>query len=177
MMNQVSRLLAALLIAAVFLTVADGAARAQQLAETPQPAAPRATMPAPAKPPAPAKDLKQIAPPSLFEQVRSLQNDVEAMKARLQNAEKQIGTLQSGVSSLQSGMSSLQNKLSDYVTKTSYTCKTVSVSRNGAGVEQNCSPYRCRNIDGRCAPQTCASVDDCAPGYVCLPDAYKCALP
>lgn len=177
MFKKSNRWFAALSLAACCLTAANGAARAQQLAETPQPAAPRATVPAPAKPAAPAKDLKPVAPPSLFEQVRSLQNDVEAMKARLQNAEKQIGTLQSGVSSLQSGMSSLQNKLTEYLAKVSYTCKSPSVSRSGSGVEQNCSPYRCRAIDGRCAPQTCANVDDCAPGFVCLPGVYKCGLP
>lgn len=177
------RSLAALSMAAIWLLVADGAARAQQapaqhVAETPQPVAPRATPPAPAKPPTPGRDLKpSTAVPTLAEQVRSLQAsletlqaDVAAMKARLQNAEKEVGTLHSG-------MTSLQNKLADYLAKVSFTCKSASVSRSGSGVEENCSPYRCRAIDGRCAPQTCNSVDDCAPGYVCLPGVFKCGLP
>lgn len=183
MFAKFSRPLAALSMAAVCLLVANGAvyaqqAAAQQFAETPQPVAPRATPPAPAKPPAPGRDLKpSTAIPTLAEQVRSLQASVEtlqadvaAMKARLQNAEKEIGTLHSSVASL-------QNKLADYLAKVSFTCKSASVSRSGSGVEENCSPYRCRAIDGRCAPQTCNSVDDCAPGYVCLPGVFKCSLP
>ncbi|WP_137043581.1 hypothetical protein [Pseudolabrys sp. FHR47] len=183
MFVKLRRSLAALSIAAVCLLLADGAARAEeaparQFAETPQPVAPRATPPAPAKPPASGRDLKpSTAVPTLAEQVRSLQASVEtlqadvaAMKARLQNAEKDVGTLRSG-------MTALQNKLSEYLAKVSFTCKSASVSRSGSGVEENCSPYRCRAIDGRCAPQTCNSVDDCAPGYVCLPGVFKCSLP
>src|SRR3569833_896135 len=120
MFTNVGRWLATLLLATCCLPVADGATHAQQLAETPQPA-PRATVPAPASRPAPSKDLKMVAPPSLIEQVRSLQTNVETKKAQIQNAEKQNNTKQSNVSSLQSGMAALQNKLSDYVTKTSYT--------------------------------------------------------
>lgn len=83
-------------------------------------------------------------------ELQNLRNAVEDLKLRIGTAEKNIGMLQNALA------------------QTNFSCKTVSISVNGAGVEQNCYPYRCRPIDGRCTnPPVCASVNDCAPPTVC----------
>lgn len=51
--------------------------------------------------------------------------------------------------------------------KNTFSCKTPTVSVNNSGIEENCSPYLCRPIDGRCAIHSCANVNHCAPDFVC----------
>jgi len=173
--ERINRLLVSLLVVSFSLTVAAVAAHAEPL----HPTTPRVTAPVQAKPPAsvPVKDLKPLAvPPTIVEQVHSLQLEVDDIKLEVEDIKARVQSAEKGIATLQSGMSSLHNKLSEYLAKVTYTCKTPTVSRNGAGAEQDCSPYLCINFDGRCAPHKCESVLECAPGYACSRD-YVCIKP
>jgi hypothetical protein len=118
--------------------------------------------PLPNGPPHLVNPPSEIKPPTEVEQIRSLQHDVQDLKTRLGTAEQNLGTIQS--------------QLSKLLAKASFSCKTKTISVNGAGVEQNCFPYLCHPIDGRCAPQTCSSVNDCASPTAC-DDSNHCDYP
>ena len=86
-------------------------------------------------------------------QIEALKKDVDGLKRNVDGLNRRIG--------------SLESQLANMAQRTNFSCKSQTVSVNGAGVEQNCAPYRCQPIDGRCGLATCRSVNDCADGWVC----------
>jgi hypothetical protein len=77
---------------------------------------------------------------------------------------EQIEDLRKKVDALQHRVDAIEQS------RLTFSCKSEAVSVNNRGIEENCSPYICRPIDGRCSPHSCANVHQCAPGFVCDTD-------
>jgi hypothetical protein len=63
-------------------------------------------------------------------------------------------------------LSGMESQLKDLQARSSFVCKSPTVSTNGIGVTDNCVPYKCKTETGLC-PSVCRSVDDCSPGFAC----------
>jgi hypothetical protein len=100
-------------------------------------------------------------PPSETEQLQTLHQEVQALKARLGTLERNFGNM--------------QNQLSTMNSRSTFSCRGQNISINGAGVQQNCAPFRCQPIDGRCMI-ACSSVNDCTDPSVCN-SAGRCVPP
>jgi hypothetical protein len=101
-------------------------------------------------------EASRSAPASSQEdpELQILRNTIENMKPRMARAEAYVRSLQQALA------------------QTHFSCMTVSMSVNGAGVKQDCSPYRCQPSTGRCPKlPMCRSVDDCIPSWVCTPNS------
>ena len=88
----------------------------------------------------------------------------------------QLDALSSEVRTLRSRLSQVSQRL-DYLTKKADVfCQSPTMSANGLGATDSCSPYNCDQVSGRCRDM-CRSVDDCAPGFICGLDRMCETLP
>lgn len=82
-----------------------------------------------------------------------LQSDIRALDRR-------VGALETSLTALRGEVGALRADVS----RASFTCPADTVSRNGAGVTEDCSPYACNALDGRCRT-TAVRSDQCATGF------------
>ena len=87
-----------------------------------------------------------------------------------------IMSLRKSVVALQSRVATLEEQLRRMSSRSTFECRDVGTSANGAGDTESCAPYACNYIDGRCREQ-CATSDQCAPGFLCDIPARQCVPP
>ncbi len=87
-----------------------------------------------------------------------------------------VMSLRKSVVALQSRVASLEEQLRRMASRSTFECRDVGTSANGAGDTEDCAPYACNYIDGRCRT-VCATSDHCAPGFLCDTGAGRCVPP
>jgi hypothetical protein len=87
-----------------------------------------------------------------------------------------VMSLRKSVVALQSRVATLEEQLRAMTARTSFVCRDVGTSANGAGGTESCAPYACNYLDGRCRA-SCATSDHCAPGYLCDTSVQHCVPP
>jgi hypothetical protein len=95
----------------------------------------------------------------------------EALKAENLNLKKQIKALKAERDGVQAERDSLTAKINEMThpggSLVKAYCADDLTSRNTAGAENRCTPYRCEPVSGLCRTSASAS-DQCAPGFLVL---------
>lgn len=97
-----------------------------------------------------------IARPAAVNAARAI--DTQGLTAR------QVVTLAKKTRALEGRVATLEAALREQRAASEFTCSTDTVSRNGRGATEDCSPYACNYLDGRCRT-TAQQSGHCAPGF------------